>query len=83
MESLDFSGCKSRSLVVAEPVLIQAPFRHDNGGMGAFRRGAVMFTLCILTILAGAFICVAGTYVTIKLIIDAYNNGIVGAPFSC
>jgi hypothetical protein len=42
-----------------------------------------MFTLCILTILAGAFICVAGTYVTIKLIVDAYNSGIVGSPFSC
>jgi hypothetical protein len=62
---------------------MQESSRHDNGGMGAFRRGAVMFTLCILTILAGAFICVAGTYVTIKLIVDAYNSGIVGSPFSC
>ena len=42
-----------------------------------------MTALNIATFLAGAFICVAGTYVTIKLIIDAYRGGTVGEPFSC
>ncbi|KAJ3762151.1 hypothetical protein EV360DRAFT_92609 [Lentinula raphanica] len=40
-------------------------------------------TTAILTILAGAFICVAGTYVSVQLIINAYREGIVGSPFTC
>jgi hypothetical protein len=42
-----------------------------------------MAVINILTVLIGAFICVAGTFVTIKLIIDAYESGSVGSPFSC
>lgn len=42
-----------------------------------------MTALCILTILAGAFICVAGMYVTVDGIVVAYQDGTVPAPFSC
>jgi len=56
---------------------------HLNGGwkgMGKHRGGCL---LAVFTILVGAFICVAGTYVSIKLIDDAYKDGLVGKPFSC
>lgn len=56
---------------------------HLHGGRRAWSRHWIKTTLNVLTLLAGAFICVAGTYVTIKLIVDAYNNGLVGKPFSC
>ncbi|MCJ1364240.1 hypothetical protein MMC16_003349 [Acarospora aff. strigata] len=56
---------------------------HLQGGRQAWSRYWVKTTLNVLTLLAGAFICVAGTYVTIKLIVDAYHNGSVGKPFSC
>lgn len=36
-------------------------------GRGGLRRRPVMLILSILTILAGGFICIAGTYVTIKV----------------
>ncbi|KAI0082189.1 amino acid transporter [Panus rudis PR-1116 ss-1] len=39
--------------------------------------------LAVATILAGTFICVAGSYVSIKLIVDAYRGGLVGKPFTC
>lgn len=42
-----------------------------------------MATLNVLIVLAGAFMSVAGTYVIIQLIVDAYNSGAVGTPFSC
>jgi len=58
--------------------------RYFSGeGTQAWRRRPVQFVLCVLTILGGAFICVAGTYVTIDLIVLAYQGGAVGAPFSC
>lgn len=41
----------------------------------AVSRHPVQATLAIATILAGAFICVAGLYVTIRGIVDAYNTG--------
>ncbi|KII93344.1 hypothetical protein PLICRDRAFT_100422 [Plicaturopsis crispa FD-325 SS-3] len=60
---------------------------HDvyylGGGKPALRRRWVGSTVAMLIILAGAFICVAGTYVSIKLINDAYNTGTVGKPFTC
>jgi len=34
-----------------------------------------MFVLSVLTFLAGAFICIAGLYAFIELIIRAYNSG--------
>ena len=43
--------------------------------MRAWRRRPVMFVLSVLTFAAGGFICVAGTYVIIKLIIAAYQSG--------
>ena len=56
---------------------------HDSGGFGSYARRPVMAGLNMLTVVLGAFICVAGTFVTIKLIVDAYESGTVGEPFSC
>lgn len=39
---------------------------HLKGGMDAFRRRPIVTMLAVVTILAGAFICVAGTYVFVK-----------------
>lgn len=49
---------------------------------GAYRRGtvgqkAMYYAHCILPPL-GAFLCVGGTYATVQLIIDAYDNGLIG-----
>ena len=46
-------------------------------------RQPIMASLQAFTFAAGGFICVAGTYVTIKAIVDAYESGTVGAPFAC
>jgi len=54
-----------------------------GGGMRALKRQWGGTVLAVLTIFSGAFICVAGTYVSIKLIADAYASGTVGRPFSC
>ncbi|KAH7924890.1 hypothetical protein BV22DRAFT_1195616 [Leucogyrophana mollusca] len=56
---------------------------HLEGGKAALRRRPVGTILALLTILAGAFICVAGTYVSIKLIAESYAAGLVGKPFTC
>lgn len=44
---------------------------HDTyylkGGTSALRKRPIGVILAVLTILAGAFICVAGTYVSIKV----------------
>ncbi|KAL6304271.1 amino acid transporter [Sparassis latifolia] len=56
---------------------------HLKGGKEALKRKWVGTTLAVLTVLAGAFICVAGTYVSIKLIVEAYAGGLVGRPFTC
>ncbi|KIW15904.1 hypothetical protein PV08_05954 [Exophiala spinifera] len=52
-------------------------------GVRAWKGNPFKTVLNSLTFLAGAFICVAGTYVSIKLIIDAYSSGSVGEPFAC
>ena len=52
-------------------------------GFQAWRGSPLKTVVNIATFMAGGFICVAGTYVSIKLIIDAYNSGSVGAPFTC
>ncbi|KAJ9642694.1 hypothetical protein H2204_002342 [Knufia peltigerae] len=52
-------------------------------GITAWKGSPFKTVLNSLTFLAGAFICIAGTYVSIKLIIDAYSSGSVGAPFAC
>ncbi|KAL8842052.1 MAG: hypothetical protein Q9170_000655 [Blastenia crenularia] len=54
-----------------------------KGGLQGWRRRWMMSGLSWLTLAAGAFICVAGMYVTIKQIVDAYNSGEVSKPFSC
>ncbi|KDQ63834.1 hypothetical protein JAAARDRAFT_29881 [Jaapia argillacea MUCL 33604] len=60
---------------------------HDTyyleGGYRALRRKYLGTTLAVGTILIGAFICVAGTWVSIKLIVEAYSSGAVGRPFTC
>ncbi|KAH7915339.1 transmembrane amino acid transporter protein-domain-containing protein [Hygrophoropsis aurantiaca] len=56
---------------------------HLKGGRAALRQRPVGTILALLTILAGAFICVAGTYVSIKLIAESYAAGLVGKPFTC
>ncbi|OAX44817.1 hypothetical protein K503DRAFT_678052 [Rhizopogon vinicolor AM-OR11-026] len=56
---------------------------HLKGGTDGIKRRPIGATLAVLTILAGAFICAAGTYVSIKLIVEAYKTGAVGRPFFC
>lgn len=51
--------------------------------MQALKTRWPMTGLSVATLAAGAFICVAGMYVTIKQIVDAYASGQVTAPFSC
>ena len=57
-------------------------YRYE-GGRSAWKRHWLLTFLNILTLMAGAFICVAGMYVTVKSIVDAYGAGQVGSPFSC
>ena len=54
-----------------------------KGGMQALSRKWAMTGLNVATLAAGAFICVAGMYVSVKQIVDAYATGKVSAPFSC
>ena len=56
---------------------------HDGGGSRAWKRKPFQSTLACLTFVIGAFISVAGTYVNIKGIIEAYQSNTVMAPFSC
>ncbi|KAH8100591.1 transmembrane amino acid transporter protein-domain-containing protein [Cristinia sonorae] len=56
---------------------------HLGDGLSTIGKRWTGTLLAILTIVAGAFICIAGTYVSIKLIVDAYASGIVGKPFTC
>ncbi|KAF8586660.1 transmembrane amino acid transporter [Ramaria rubella] len=56
---------------------------HLGGGRRGLKKHPWMVLASVLTILAGAFICVSGTYVFIKQIISAYASGEVGKPFTC
>ncbi|KAH8808781.1 transmembrane amino acid transporter [Xylogone sp. PMI_703] len=58
-------------------------YHLTHNGVRAWFARPVQFIFCLLTIAGGGFICVAGTYVTVKLIVDAYQSGAVGEPFSC
>ncbi len=53
------------------------------GSYAAWREHWFMTVLCLLTILAGAFICVAGMYVNVDSIIVAYSSGGLPKPLSC
>ncbi|KAL8772925.1 MAG: hypothetical protein Q9209_001945 [Squamulea sp. 1 TL-2023] len=55
----------------------------DKGRFEAWKRRWVMCGLSWLTLVAGAFICVAGMYVIVKQIVDVYASGEVSEPFSC
>ncbi|KAI4092459.1 MAG: hypothetical protein L6R37_007574 [Teloschistes peruensis] len=54
-----------------------------KGGLEGWKRRWAMCGISWLTLVAGAFICVAGMYVTVKQIVDAYDSGVVSKPFSC
>lgn len=56
---------------------------HDGNGVRAWRRGWFQAILCILTILIGGFICIAGLWATIRQIKDAYANNLIPKPFVC
>lgn len=56
---------------------------HYGGGAVGWRRKWFQTTLCVATIVIGAFICVAGMYVTVRSIVEAYNSGEVAGAFSC
>lgn len=55
----------------------------DGDGFRSWRLRPVQVILCFLTILIGAFICVAGMYAVITAIVDAYASGTVPRAFSC
>ncbi|KAF2838381.1 transmembrane amino acid transporter [Patellaria atrata CBS 101060] len=56
---------------------------HDGNGVRTWRKKPFHALLAFMTVLAGGFICIAGTYVTVRGIVDAYRNGQVGSPFAC
>ena len=56
---------------------------HDKGGFRAWKERWAMTGINVATLGAGAFICVAGMYVTVKQIVDAYASGVVSKPFAC
>jgi amino acid permease len=56
---------------------------HDGDGFKTWKRQWIQSSIAIATFLVGAFICVAGTYVMIKGIVEAYESGTVGSPFAC
>lgn len=60
---------------IAGAFWIHDSYYLSGQGSWAWRRRPVMFVLSVLTFVAGGFICVAGTYVIVKLIIDAYDSG--------
>lgn len=56
---------------------------HDGDGTREWRRRPFNTFMALLTIVVGLFICVAGLYVTIRAIVEAYADGTITAPFSC
>ncbi len=55
----------------------------DDGGVRAWKRKWAQTTLAVLTIASGGFICVAGMYVTVRAIVEAYASGEISKPFAC
>ncbi|KZP01046.1 hypothetical protein CALVIDRAFT_508595 [Calocera viscosa TUFC12733] len=56
---------------------------HQGGGRQAWYRQPIKFGIALFTVLSGAFICVAGIYVSVKLIVVSYQEGLIGKPFTC
>lgn len=58
---------------------------YDGPGAGvrAWRRRGFGTFMAVLTIVVGLFICVAGMYVTVRAIVEAYADGTITKPFSC
>ena len=56
---------------------------YDGDGVRTWKKKWTGTLSAVLTIVAGLFICVAGLYVTIRAIVDAYADGTITAPFSC
>ncbi|KAK3672420.1 hypothetical protein LTR78_007727 [Recurvomyces mirabilis] len=56
---------------------------HDGNGIHTWRRKWFQSGLAFSTVIAGAFICVAGMYVTVRAIVEAYQSGAVASPFAC
>ncbi|KAK5746844.1 hypothetical protein LTR17_000474 [Elasticomyces elasticus] len=56
---------------------------YDGDGIRTWRRKWIQTTLAVTTIIVGAFICVAGMYVTVRAIVEAYASGTVASPFAC
>ena len=58
-------------------------FGSARSGWQELARRPLMTVLNVLTLLAGAFICIGGMYVYVRGISEAYASGAVPAPFSC
>lgn len=56
---------------------------HDGEGLKTWRVKYIQSSLAISTVVGGAFICVAGLYVTIYGIVQAYATNQLTKPFSC
>ncbi|KAI1860494.1 hypothetical protein JX265_009893 [Neoarthrinium moseri] len=56
---------------------------HFKGGARAWVKRPLMLVVNVLTILAGAFICVGGLYATIKALQMASEAGLLPSPFQC
>ncbi|KAH9909894.1 transmembrane amino acid transporter [Xylariomycetidae sp. FL2044] len=56
---------------------------HYKGGFRGWSQRPVMFTVNVLTILAGAFTCVGGLYATIEALRMAAEAGELQTPFEC
>ncbi|KAK4546778.1 hypothetical protein LTR36_001510 [Oleoguttula mirabilis] len=50
---------------------------QDGDGVRTWKRKWFQSSLAVSTILVGAFICVAGMYVTVRAIVEAYQSGAV------
>ncbi|KAI0598879.1 transmembrane amino acid transporter [Biscogniauxia sp. FL1348] len=56
---------------------------HFKGGSRAWVDRPFMFAVNVLTVLAGAFVCVGGLYATSKALEMAAEEGELQAPFQC
>lgn len=56
---------------------------HVGDGFSIWRKCWFQAALALITVLIGAFICVAGLYVNVKGIADAYASGLIPNAFSC